>query len=133
MIGGRKIAWLTTLVALFLSVNGLVRAVNVGAGGQPEQKEDSKSKDKDAAQASKEEEKAIKNFRNAPASDVDKKTQLGEEFITTYPQSKYRPEVVTWLAKAYASKGQVDKLSAEGDKELALTPNNPISLAALGS
>ena len=66
-------------------------------------------------------------------SDADKKTQLGEEFIQTYPQSRYRAEVVTWLARAYLTKGQIDKLQAEGDKELALTPNNPLSLALLGS
>jgi hypothetical protein len=134
MIGGRKLAWIGISIAVLLTGEDLLRATSVEVLSQPGQKDkDSKSKDKDAAQASKEEEKAIKNFRNVSVSDVDKKTQLGEEFITTYPQSKYRPEVVTWLAKAYASKGQVDKLAAEGDKELALTPNNPISLAALGS
>jgi tetratricopeptide (TPR) repeat protein len=83
--------------------------------------------------ASKQENKAIKAFRDAPTSDPDKKTQLGEEFITTYPSSQYRPEVVLWLARVYLTKGQTEKLQAEGDKELALTPSNPLSLAVLGS
>jgi tetratricopeptide (TPR) repeat protein len=82
---------------------------------------------------SKQEAKAIKAFRDAAPSDVDKKTQLGEDFIQTYPQSRFRPEVVSWLATAYLTKGQIDKLQAEGDKEVALAPNNPLSLAVLGS
>jgi tetratricopeptide (TPR) repeat protein len=95
---------------------------------------DSGSQPSDAvAPVSKQENKAIKTFRDTPASDADKKTQLGEEFIQTYPQSRYRSEVVTWLSRVYLTKGQLDKLQAEGDKELALTPNNPLSLALLGS
>lgn len=82
---------------------------------------------------SKQENKAIKAFRDAAPSDADKKTQLGEDFVQNYPQSRYRAEVVNWLAKAYLTKGDVNKLEAEGDKELALQPSNPISLAVLGS
>jgi tetratricopeptide (TPR) repeat protein len=82
---------------------------------------------------SKQENKAIKAFRDASPSEADEKTQLGEEFIQNYPQSRYRAEVVNWLARAYLTKGQVDKLQAEGDKELTLEPSNPISLAVLGS
>jgi tetratricopeptide (TPR) repeat protein len=84
------------------------------------------------AQPSKQENKAIKTFRDAPANEADKKTQLGEAFIQQYPQSRYRPEVVSWLAPAYVRQGQIDKLKSEGDQELALTPNNPFSLALLG-
>jgi len=86
-----------------------------------------------APPVSKQENKAIKGFRDTPDGDVDKKTQLGEDFIEKYPQSRYRADVVNWLARAYMTKGQVDKLQSEGDKELALTPNNPVSLAVLGS
>ncbi len=82
---------------------------------------------------SKQEAKAIKAFRDAAPSDVDKKTQLGEDFIQNYPQSRYRPEVVNWVARVYLTKAQVDKLQAEGQKELELTPSNPVSLAVLGS
>lgn len=82
---------------------------------------------------SKQENKAIKAFRDAPPTDADKKTQLGEDFIEKYPNSRYRGEVVSWLARAYMAKGQFDKLQAEGDKELELKPVNPASLAVLGS
>jgi len=83
--------------------------------------------------ASKEETKAYKQFRNTPATDADKKTQLAEEFIDKYPNSRNRPEAVGWLATAYLTKGQLDKLAAEGDKEMALNPPNPASLAVIGS
>lgn len=82
---------------------------------------------------SKQETKAYKAFHETQPTDADKKTQLGEEFIQNYPDSRYRPEVVMWLARAYASKRAVDKLQAEGEKELALKPNNPASLAILGT
>ncbi len=85
------------------------------------------------APPSKDETKAIKSFRETPTSDADKKTQLGEQFIDKYPQSRFRPEVVNWLAGAYGSKSQVDKLQAEAEKEMALKPQNPLSLALLGS
>ena len=84
-------------------------------------------------QPSKEENKAIKSFRGISPSDGDKKTQSGEEFLQKYPDSGYRPEVIAWLASAYTRKGQIDKLQAEGDKELAMPHPNPASLAALGS
>jgi tetratricopeptide (TPR) repeat protein len=105
-------------------------------GVQPVEKEDIPGSSNNTANvkpASKQEEKAIKAFRNTPASDADKKTQLGEAFIDAYPQSQYRPEVITYLSGAYLAKGQVEKLQAAGDKEVALNPNNPVSLAVLGS
>jgi tetratricopeptide (TPR) repeat protein len=82
---------------------------------------------------SKEENKAYKQFHNTAPSDADKKTQLAEEFIDKYPNSRYRSEAVSWLATAYLTKGQLDKLAAEGDKEMALNPPNPASLAVIGS
>lgn len=82
---------------------------------------------------SKEESKAYKAFHNTPATDADKKIQLAEDFIDKYPGSRYRSEAVGWLASAYLTKGQLDKLAAEGDKEMALNPPNPASLAMIGS
>jgi tetratricopeptide (TPR) repeat protein len=82
---------------------------------------------------SKEESKAYKEFKNTPASAADKKTQLAEDFIDKYPNSRYRSDAVGWLSTAYLTKGQLDKLAAEGDKEMALTPPNPASLAMIGS
>jgi tetratricopeptide (TPR) repeat protein len=86
-----------------------------------------------AQEPGKQEKKAYKAFHDTPNTDADKKTQLGEEFLEKYPQSRYRSEVVIFLAGAYMAKQQVDKLQAAGDKELELKPVNPASLAVLGS
>jgi tetratricopeptide (TPR) repeat protein len=82
---------------------------------------------------SAEEEAAIKKFREAPMADVAAKDKLGEEFVEKYPQSRYRPDVYSWLVKGYLSLGQVDKMEAVGDKELALMPNDAQTLAIVGS
>jgi tetratricopeptide (TPR) repeat protein len=82
---------------------------------------------------SAEEEAAIKKFRDAPMADAAAKDKLGEEFLEKYPQSRYRPDVYSWLVKGYLSLGQVDKMEAAGDKELALMPNDAQTLAIVGS
>jgi tetratricopeptide (TPR) repeat protein len=140
MGAGRRFVWMAFAVLVMLSAGkalfaqrtagseplGTVQPVNKDAGAQPTEPVQN-------APVSKQEAKAYKAFHDAPASDADKKTQLGEDFIQNYPQSRNRPEVVTWLARAYLLKGQLDKLQAEAEKEAALTPPNPISLAVLGS
>jgi len=136
----RKLFWTLLLLIVALSAaSGTFAQRPVGTeppgGVQPVLKDDN-ARPTDTVQpapVSKQENKAIKAFRETPAGDADKKTQLAEDFITTYPQSRYRQEVVVWLAQAYATKGQVDKLQAEADKEMAMTPINPASLALLGS
>jgi tetratricopeptide (TPR) repeat protein len=80
-----------------------------------------------------EEEAAMKQFRELPASDAAKKDQAGEEFLQKYPQSHYRPEIYNWLVKGYLSTGQVDKMEVAGDKELEINANDPQTLAILGS
>jgi len=80
-----------------------------------------------------EEDAAMKAFRDAPIADVAKKDQMGEEFVQKYPQSRYRVEVYGWLVRGYLSLGQMDKMEAAGDKELELEPNDPQTLAIVGS
>ncbi len=75
----------------------------------------------------------IKAFRDAPNTDIPKKLQMGEDFVTKYPQSRYRVEVYGWQVWAYLSTGQTDKMLAAGKKELELEPNDPQTLAILGS
>jgi tetratricopeptide (TPR) repeat protein len=82
---------------------------------------------------SAEEEAAIKAFHDQKNEDATKKEQMAEEFLQKYPQSRYRPELYSWLVKFYLSKGQVDKMEAAGDKQLELTPNDPTTLALVGS
>jgi tetratricopeptide (TPR) repeat protein len=82
---------------------------------------------------SKQEKKAYNAFHDTQPSDAAKKTQLGEAFLQQYPQSQYRPEVVSWLATAYMQQAQLDKLEAQGESELQQKPPNPLTVALLGS
>jgi tetratricopeptide (TPR) repeat protein len=80
-----------------------------------------------------EEDAAIGAFRAAPTTDMSKKDQLGEEFLQKYPESRYRPEVYSILVRGYLSVGQIDKMEAIGEKEIALNPNDAQTLAIVGS
>jgi tetratricopeptide (TPR) repeat protein len=82
---------------------------------------------------SAEEEAAIKVFRDQSPTDQTKKDQLAEDFLQKYPQSRYRPEVYSYQVKSFFSRNQFDKMEAAGDKELELTPNDPQTLAIIGS
>jgi tetratricopeptide (TPR) repeat protein len=80
-----------------------------------------------------EEDAAIKAYREAPVTDVQKKLKLSEDFLAKYPQSRYRPEVYSWEVKGYMALGQIDKMEAAGEKELELAPNDAQTLAIVGS
>ncbi len=80
-----------------------------------------------------EEDAAIKVFRDAPLSDMPKKLKLGDDFLTKYPQSRYRAEVYSWQVKGYMASGQIEKMGVAGEKELELAPNDAQTLAILGS
>src|SRR5215469_3016787 len=71
-----------------------------------------------------EEEAAIKAFRDAPLSDPAKKDQIGEDFVSKYPQSRYRSEIYAFLVRGYLAQGQVDKMEVVGDKEIELNGND---------
>src|SRR5271157_6596692 len=81
---------------------------------------------------SAEEDAAMKAFRDAPLTDVPKKNQMGEAFVLKYPQSRYRVEVYSWLVKGYYGNGEIDKMEAAGEKELAIQPDDATTLAILG-
>lgn len=80
-----------------------------------------------------EEDAAVKTFRDSPNTDLAKKEQAGEDFLTKYPQSRYRQEVYLFLVEAYLNTGQAEKMEAVGDKELELNPNDAPTLAVVGS
>src|SRR5271169_7083201 len=81
---------------------------------------------------SAEEDAAVKEFREMPNTDLDKKEQAGEGFLQKYPQSRYRSELYVFLEQAYLSTGQADKVEATGDKELEINPNDALTLATVG-
>jgi len=78
-----------------------------------------------------EEDAAIKAFRDE--QDPAKKDPLAETFVQKYPQSRYLPEIYNWQVRLYLSKGEIDKMETTADKELALYPNDPQTLAIVGS
>jgi tetratricopeptide (TPR) repeat protein len=80
-----------------------------------------------------EEDAAIKAFRDAPLTDMPKKLKMGDDFLTKYPQSRYRAEVYSWQVKGYMASGEIDKMGVAGEKELELAPNDAQTLAILGS
>lgn len=80
-----------------------------------------------------EEEAAYKAFHDAQPADAAKKDQLGEELLQKYPQSRYRSEIYNWQVKSFYSQNKIDKMEIAGDKELELTPNDPQTLAIVGS
>jgi len=57
--------------------------------------------------------------------------QVGEDFITKFPMSKYVPGVYGMLTTAYYTSGNTDKMFAAGAKSLELNPDNVDVLALL--
>jgi tetratricopeptide (TPR) repeat protein len=80
-----------------------------------------------------EEDQAIKAFRDIPPSDLPKKNKAAEDFVQKYPQSRYRPEIYTWLVSGYRNTEQLDKMEAVGEQELTLVPTDAQVLAIVGS
>ena len=135
-----SVAWMILGGVLLAAVPSV--AQTQGSQTPPTPAQDDKSKpaapapltlDSTPPPVSAEEEAAIKKYRDAPMADVASKVKLGEEFLEKYPQSRYRPDVYSWLVKGYLSLGQVDKMEAVGDKELELMPNDAQTLAIVGS
>jgi tetratricopeptide (TPR) repeat protein len=78
-----------------------------------------------------EEDAAFKAFRDE--QDATKQEQLANDFIQKYPQSRYLPEIYNWQVRLYYRKGDVDRMDAAADKQLAVFPNDPQTLAIVGT
>ena len=79
----------------------------------------------------KAEEAAYKNVLAAQGGDPAMQIQVGEEFITKFPMSRYVPGVYGMLTTAYYTTGNTDKMFAAGAKSLELNPDNVDVLALL--
>lgn len=79
----------------------------------------------------KAEEAAYKNVLAAQTGDPAMQIQVGEEFITKFPMSRYVPGVYGMLTTAYYTTGNTDKMFAAGAKALELNPDNVDVLALL--
>jgi tetratricopeptide (TPR) repeat protein len=79
----------------------------------------------------KAEEAAYKAVLAAQAGDPATQIQVGEDFITKFPMSKYVGGVYGMLTTAYYTTGNTDKMFAAGAKALELNPDNVDVLALL--
>ena len=80
---------------------------------------------------SAEEDAAAKAFQAMPNTDLPKKIAAGEDFLTKYPESRYRSAVYSALTMAYIQSGNTAKAFEMGDKEVALKPDDVQILAIL--
>ena len=119
------------------AVIGLTVALSLGASissaGQPASYAQDKDKDKGEKKekVNKAEEAAYKTFFASQGSDPAMQIQLGEDFITKFPMSKYLGGVYGVLTTAYYTSGNTDKMFAAGAKALELNPDNVDVLALL--
>jgi len=133
------------LTACLIAGASTVAAQSGQQGGQsqpPQQQPPAQSPDKDkqpnpaplsmdtAPAASPEEEAAFKAVQGA--TDANKKTQLAEEFVQKYPQSRYRQTMYQAMVSGYFATQQVPKLLEAGEKEIELNPNDAPVLAVMG-
>lgn len=79
----------------------------------------------------KAEEAAYKTVLAAQGGDPAMQIQVGEEFITKFPMSRYVGGVYGMLTTAYYTTGNTDKMFAAGAKSLELNPDNVDVLALL--
>jgi tetratricopeptide (TPR) repeat protein len=128
-------AWLCLTVAFFLAA--CVCSAQYGqaaapapapnpAQGAPPAKDVGKPQ-----KVNKAEEAAYKNVLAAQGGDPAMQIQVGEDFITKFPMSKYVPGVYGMLTTAYYTTGNTDKMFAAGAKALELNPDNVDVLALL--
>jgi tetratricopeptide (TPR) repeat protein len=89
-----------------------------GKGGKP-------------APVNKAEEAAYKALYDGRSGSPETQVQLGEEFVTKFPQSHYLMGVYSQLTSAYFAEGQEDKMFVAGTKALELNPDNVDVLALL--
>jgi tetratricopeptide (TPR) repeat protein len=77
------------------------------------------------------ESNAFKTFEAIPDSQFEKKTKSGEEFIRKFSNSSLLPAVYSILTVTYIENGQPEKGFVDGEKALALRPNDTRTLANL--
>jgi tetratricopeptide (TPR) repeat protein len=78
-----------------------------------------------------EEDAAFKAFQAVPQTDLNKRIELGEDFLKKYPESRYRPPIYSTLTIAYMQTSQIPKMLEVGEKAVELTPTDVTTLAIL--
>ncbi len=149
MSSSNRIAVAAGLLVGFLAAQGasaFAQSSQSGQGsqGQSGQQPPAASKDQKPADSgstlsiptaqppvSAEEDAAAKAFQSMPNSDLPKKITAGEDFLTKYPESRYRSVVYSALTMAYLQSNNLAKGLEVGDKEVALKPDDVQILAML--
>ncbi len=78
------------------------------------------------------EEAAYKKFYVSDPKDSDTRIRLGEAFLQKYPMSRYAESVYAALTQAYSAKQDWKNFYANGDKALALNPDDAQVLVLVG-
>ena len=73
-----------------------------------------------------------KAFYNLKPEDTDDQIKMGEAFVAKYPASKYDEAVYARMTQAYFAKSDYAKMYEDGDKALALNPDDVSVLVRLG-
>lgn len=76
--------------------------------------------------------KSLAALNGTSATDADKEIQAGEDFVKTYPTSRYLEPVYAKLMSAYYQKHDNDKMYEDGEKALALNGDDVSVLTLLG-
>lgn len=79
------------------------------------------------------EDAAYRKFSEVPPTDAKQIVQLGEEFLKSYPESRYRVSVYAKLTQAYWNTGEHDKMVSAGEKTLELNPDHVDVLSILAN
>jgi tetratricopeptide (TPR) repeat protein len=85
-----------------------------------------------AARVDPREDAAYKSFYDIPPVHTDELIRQGEAFLAQYPNSIYRELVYSRLSQAYVVKQNLNRVEEDGEKALALNPNDADVLALLG-
>jgi tetratricopeptide (TPR) repeat protein len=78
------------------------------------------------------EEAAYKAFFDAGSGTPDTRIQLGNDFLQKYPTSRYTESVYARLVQAYYAKQDWKNFYTDGDKALALYPDDITVLTIIG-
>ena len=132
-----RLAQITILSWAIAAFSGAAWAAQEQAQ-QPEPQQEPATESQPPAQASEEtspppvvvspeEQAAYQEAVNQPGADPT--IALGKKFLQDYPESRLRSFVYSALATAYHQKNDYDKVVENGEKSIALNPDNAMSLA----
>jgi len=123
---------LAASVALAAACHAQSTNPNPQANGNQDGETSKQKPDQTAPKVDPKEEAAYKAFFDTPPQDADKKIQLGEDFVKTYPESRYLESVYAGLTQAYYAKQDWKNLYFVSDKALAINGDDVDVLALVG-